>query len=58
MTNEEFNDALNSLIQRAFANGVGVEGGWECRTTTEDPDWEIVIFEVTKKTGSGADERR
>ena len=47
-TAEEFNEALNNLVQRAYANGVDVEGGWECRTTTADPDWDIVVLEVIK----------
>lgn len=51
-TDEEFNDALNDLIQTAYANDVGVEGGWECRTSTADPDWDIVILEVTKNSTS------
>lgn len=48
-TEEAFDTALQKLVQAAYANGVNIEGGWKCRTTTTDPDWEIMILEVTKK---------
>jgi hypothetical protein len=57
-TDEEFSDALNSLIQEAYANGVDIEGGWECRTTAERPDWDIVILEVEKDLSSEHDRKR
>lgn len=49
ITDEAFNTALQKLVQTAYANGVDIEGGWECRTTTADPDWEIMILELAKK---------
>jgi ketopantoate hydroxymethyltransferase len=48
-TEEAFTTALRNLVQAAHANGVDIEGGWECRTTTEDPDWEIMILELAKQ---------
>lgn len=53
-TDEEFNDALNGLIQSAHANDVDVEGGWECRTRSGNPDWDVVILEVSKEGSQGA----
>lgn len=54
-TEEAFDTALQQLVQAAYANGVDIEGGWECRTTTDDPDWEIMILEVAKKDTQGLD---
>jgi hypothetical protein len=48
-TEEAFATALQKLVQAAHANGVDIEGGWECRTTTDDPDWEIMILELAKQ---------
>ncbi|KYH23989.1 hypothetical protein HAPAU_40680 [Halalkalicoccus paucihalophilus] len=54
-TEEAFTTALQKLVQAAYANGVDIEGGWECRTTTDDPDWEIMILELAKKGSHGRD---
>lgn len=51
-TAEEFNDALIELLRQAHAAGVDVPGGWTCRNGPEHPDWDVVITEVTKPTGS------
>lgn len=42
----EFAEALRALVRRAHVSGVGVEGGWECRTEAELPDWDVVVTEV------------
>lgn len=44
----ELNEALKSLLSRAYDNGVDVEGGWDCRNGPDYPDWDIVITEVVK----------
>ncbi|ADJ16421.1 hypothetical protein [Halalkalicoccus jeotgali] len=51
-TDEEFNTALNALVQEAYANDVDVEGGWECGTNDGEPDWDVVILEVRKRHSS------
>lgn len=48
-TAAEFRDALATLLREAADAGVAVEGGWECRTDDETPDWDVVITELTKK---------
>jgi hypothetical protein len=48
-TAEEFNESLNELVQRAYETGVDIEGGWECRNASENPDWDVVILEITKR---------
>ena len=48
-TADEFNESLTDLMRTAYENGVDVEGGWECRNRTENPDWDVVILEITKK---------
>lgn len=48
-----FADALQSLVRRAHGGGVDVEGGWECRTDAELPDWDVVVTEV--QTTAAAD---
>lgn len=45
-TPEAFNTALIRLLQTAAANGVDVQGGWECRTDDGTHDWEAVIVEL------------
>lgn len=42
-TAAEFNTALRTLIESAHENGVDVEGGWECQTAAESPDWDVVV---------------
>lgn len=54
-TDEEFDAALNALVREAYANGVDVEGGWECWTDDGEPDWDVVILEVRHR---GSDEDR
>lgn len=43
---DAFADALRSLVRRAHDGGIDVEGGWECRTEAELPDWDVVVTEV------------
>lgn len=47
----ELRAALRILLKRANANGVTVEGGWDCRTDDGDPDWDVIVTEVEKPTG-------
>ncbi|MDS0293575.1 hypothetical protein [Halogeometricum luteum] len=54
-TASEFNAALRALIESAHDNGVDVEGGWECRTSSEVPDWDVVVVEFDERAGA-ADE--
>ncbi|QLD87107.1 hypothetical protein HWV23_15705 [Natronomonas halophila] len=52
MTGEELTAELKVLLRRAHDNGVGVNGGWECRNDSEYPDWDVVITEVQKPEAS------
>lgn len=47
-TADEFNEALSDPVRTAYDNGVDVEGGWECRGSDGDPDWDVVIVEIPK----------
>jgi len=51
-TEGQLHEELQTLIREAHGNGVDVVGGWECRNGSEHPDWDVVVTEVTKKTGS------
>ena len=42
------NAELKALLRRAYANGIDVEGGWDCRNGTEHPDWDVIVTEVEK----------
>ncbi|ELY44883.1 hypothetical protein [Natronorubrum bangense] len=44
----ELHAELKALFRRAHANGIDVEGGWECRNGTEHPDWDVIVTEVEK----------
>ncbi|QSG01766.1 hypothetical protein [Natranaeroarchaeum sulfidigenes] len=44
----EFQAALASLLRKADANDVEVEGGWDCRNGDEHPDWDVMVTEVKK----------
>jgi hypothetical protein len=48
-TAKEFNESLTELVRSAYENGVDIEGGWECRNPSENPDWDVMILEVTKR---------
>ncbi|KYH24604.1 hypothetical protein HAPAU_35870 [Halalkalicoccus paucihalophilus] len=48
-TEEAFTTVLQKLVQPAHENEGDIEGRWECRTTTDDSDWEIMILELAKK---------
>ncbi|MFC4551563.1 MULTISPECIES: hypothetical protein [Halorussus] len=43
---------LKVLLRRAYANGIDVEGGWECRNGAEHPDWNGIVTEVEKNEES------
>lgn len=45
---QELNEELKSLLRRAHENGIDIDGGWECRNGSIDPDWDVIITEVTK----------
>lgn len=49
---DSLHDELQSLLRRAHANGVDVEGGWECRNGAEHPDWDVIVTEVQKNDTS------
>ena len=48
-TAEEFNAALIELVHRAHTQGINIEGGWECQTPIESPNWDIVILELAQR---------
>ncbi len=45
---EELNEALKSVLFKAYKSGVNVEGGFECRNGAEHPDWDVIVAEVEK----------
>jgi hypothetical protein len=45
-TRAEFRDRLDDLIADARRNDVDVEGGWACRETADQSDYEVLISEV------------
>lgn len=47
-TPSELNAELQRLLDRAAANGVDVEGGWECQGETESPLWDVLVTEVQR----------
>ena len=49
----ELRAELGVLLRRAHANGIDVEGGWECRNGVEHPDWDVIVTEVRKPEESG-----
>lgn len=49
LTSEDALEArLGDILRRAHANGVDVEGGWECRNGSDHPDWDVVVSAVRK----------
>ena len=49
---EELNVELQSILIRAYENGIDVEGGFECRNGVDHPDWDVVVTEVEKNEQS------
>lgn len=45
---EELNAELQSLLLRAYRNGIDVKGGFDCRNGEGHPDWDVVIMEMEK----------
>jgi hypothetical protein len=52
LTSEAFSAELKALLRRAHADGLDVEGGWNCRNGEEYPDWDVVVTEVRKNGDS------
>lgn len=50
-TEAELLAELRSLLRRAHANGVEVEGGWACPNGDDHPGWDVVITEVEQQIG-------
>lgn len=48
----ELRTALRSVLNRAAAGGLPVEGGWECRNGPDGPDWDVVVTKVEKNQAS------
>lgn len=48
----QLHEELQALIREAHDNDIDVIGGWECRNGPEYPDWDILVTEVTKRSGS------
>lgn len=44
----ELNAAIKQLLRSAHSNSVSVSGGWECLTDDQQPNWDVVVTEVTK----------
>ncbi len=47
----ELNSALEDLLRRADANGVDVEGGWDCVDDSLHPNWDVVVTAVERRDG-------
>jgi hypothetical protein len=45
-TASEFNEQLRELLESAYRNDVEVEGGWDCRSSSSSPDWDVVVSEI------------
>lgn len=45
----ELNAALEDLLRRADANGVSVEGGWDCVDSGPHPNWDVVVTAVERR---------
>lgn len=48
ISKEELGTELQSLLLRAYRNGIDVRGGFDCRNGGDHPDWDIVIMEMEK----------
>ncbi len=42
----ELNDTLAELLRQADANGIDVEGGWDCPDDSAQPEWDVVVTNV------------
>lgn len=51
-TEDEFAEALGTLLKRAYRNGVDIEGGWQYGDGTDHPSWGIEIYAVSRSTES------
>lgn len=51
-TQADLQTELQSVLQRAHANGVNVEGGWACQNGDGHPDWDVVVTEVVPQIDS------
>lgn len=49
-TRTEFRNRLDDLITDARRNGVDVEGGWACRETADQADYEVLISKVVTQS--------
>lgn len=49
-TEDEFDSALQTLLLAALENGLDPRGAWEYRNGGADPDIEVLVTELTKKT--------
>jgi hypothetical protein len=46
---------LTELLVATFDNGVDVEGGWDCSTDGQTPDWDAVVAALAND-GSAAED--
>jgi hypothetical protein len=53
---QEFNDALNALLQFAYERDLDIQGSWDCRNRSSHPDWDVAITEVQKPPTSNRKE--
>lgn len=49
-TEAEFDSALQALLLAALENGLDPRGAWEVRNGGVDPDLEVLVSELTKKS--------
>lgn len=45
-TDAELQAELAALLRRARDSGVDVRGGWECRGSDGQSDWDVVVAEL------------
>jgi hypothetical protein len=45
----EFNASLTELVYQGYIQGIDIEGGWECQTPGDNPNWDIVILELATR---------
>lgn len=49
---EELDAELQAILLDAHGNGVDVRGAYDCKNGDGHPDWEVVVTEVEKRSGS------
>lgn len=49
---DDFEEALATLLRIAHENDIPLEGGWTCRYRSDAPDWDVHVTELAKRAAS------